>query len=533
MFKRKKLTTLLVLTLMSSSLLIGCQSSSDDSVSQITATSKDVLANQNARIAIAKSIDKEGYVDVILNNGSKATNTFTATGLAINEGSDYTELTEGFGHAYNTDEAKEHWEMAKEEVGFDNVTINLLTSDTDNSKKTSEFIQAELSALEGLNLTITNVPFTQRSQRDAIGDFDISYTGWGADYPNPLSYLKTMQTGGKYAAQVGYDSEEYNQLLTDAISETDTNKSYEIFAEAEKMMLEDTYLIPLFDSGISYAEKEYVSGIINHPWGSDYTYKNADVDKDEKVLNLLSTSDIPTMDVSHANNSVTYRAMNNTMEGLTRIDENVEVVMAGATDYTVSEDGLVWTFNLNEKAMWSNGDKVTAHDYKYSWDRTVDPNEATQFGYMLEDIDSWQVLDDYTFEVTLKYPLSYFAELVSFPLLFPQNQAFVESMGDSYGTSIETQLYNGPFTLSVWRMEDVYAFEKNDTYWDKENVNLDTVNFKIVKDNGTAINLYKSGEIDRVVLASEYVEEFKDTNEYHSYLEAATFMLQLNASNHK
>ncbi|MFI3210261.1 MAG: ABC transporter substrate-binding protein, partial [Peptostreptococcaceae bacterium] len=526
------LTTLAILSLLSSTFIMGCSSSEDTKTTNII-SSKEVLANQNVRIAIAKSIDKEGYVDVILNDGSQATNNFTTTGLAINDGVDYTELTKDFGHAYNIDEAKEHWEMAKEELGFDEVSINLLTSDTDNAKKTSEFIQAEVSILEGLNLTITNMPFGQRIEKESVGDFDISYTGWGADYPDPTSFLKTMETGGKYAAQVGYDNEEYNDLLKEAVSSTDTTEAYEKFAEAEEMMLNDTYLIPLFYSGRSYAEKEYVSGIINHSWGVDHTYKYADVDKEEKILNLLNVSDIPTMDVSQSNNSVSYRAINNTMEGLTRIDENGEVIMAGATDYTVSEDGLVWTFELNEKAVWSNGDKVTAHDYKYSWDRTVNPDTGAQYSYMLDDIDSWQVIDDYTFEVNLKYPLSYFAEFVSFPLLFPQNQAFVESMGDSYGTSVETQVYNGPFTLSVWKMEDAFAFSKNDTYWDKDNVALDLINFKVVKDDGTAINLYKNGDVDRVLLASEYVDEFKDTNEFGSWLEAATFMLQINASNQK
>ncbi|MFI3210259.1 MAG: ABC transporter substrate-binding protein [Peptostreptococcaceae bacterium] len=528
MFKRKKLTTLVALTLMSSSLLIGCQSSSDGSGAGLTATSKDVLANQNARAAIAKMIDKEGYADVVLNDGSEATDQFTPSGLSFNNGVDYAELTSDMGHAYNEEEAKELWEKAKEELGFDNVSINILTSDTDNAKKTGEYIQSELSDLDGLDVTITNLPFAQRLERESSGDFDMSYSGWGADYPDPLSFLTTMETGNKYSIQVGYSSEEFDSLVEEAKFSTDATESHQKYAQAEQLMLEEGYIVPLFYSGVSYVEKEYVSGIINHTWGPSYTYKNADVDKDEKVLNLLDSADIPTMDVSLATDSVSFGVMNNTMEGLTRTDENGNVIMAGAESYETSEDGLTWTFKLNQNSKWSNGESVTANDYKYSWDRTLNPETASQYAYKFDSIESYEVLDDYTFEVTLKRPVTYFAELMSFPIMFPQNQAFVESVGASYGTSVETQLYNGPFTLTTWRMEDQYGYTKNENYWDKDSVNLDSINFKIVKDRGTAINLYKSGEIDRVALSSEYVDEFRDSSEIKSYLEAATYILQIN-----
>ena len=73
------------------------------------------------------------------------TSTFTPKGLAFDNGKDYTDLTEGMGYEYNEEQAKELWEKAKEEVGFDTVEMELLTYDHDTGKRTGEYIQSELS----------------------------------------------------------------------------------------------------------------------------------------------------------------------------------------------------------------------------------------------------------------------------------------------------------------------------------------------------------------------------------------------------
>ena len=122
MFLRRKLTVMATVALLSTSLLAGCSSSGENSNGGSngggTATAAEVLANKNARAAISMIIDKQAYCDVILNNGSIPTSTFTPKGLAFDNGKDYTDLTEGMGYEYNEEQAKELWEKAKEEVGL-------------------------------------------------------------------------------------------------------------------------------------------------------------------------------------------------------------------------------------------------------------------------------------------------------------------------------------------------------------------------------------------------------------------------------
>ena len=82
-----------------------------------------------------------------------------------------------------------------------------------------------------------------------------------------------------------------------------------------------------------------------------------------------------------------------------------------------------------------------------------------------------KAIDDNTLQVTLVRPVNYFDRLVGFPVFFPQNQKFVESKGDKYGTTKDDILANGPFELTRWKLEDQYTLTKNEKYWDKD-INL-------------------------------------------------------------
>lgn len=545
MFLKRKLTVMATVALLSTSLLAGCSSTGGSSKGEGAATAEEVLANKDARNAIAMAIDKQALCEVILNNGSVPANAFTPPNLAFDQGKDYVEGTKDLGFGYDEEAAKKAWDKAKEEVGFDTVELELLTYDHDAGKRTGEFIQGELADLEGLTVKVTNLPFKQKLDRETKGEFDLAFSGWGGDYPDPLTFLSTMETGNQFAKQVGYDSADYDKLVDEA-KKLPASESYKKYTEAEKLMLDDGYLSPLYNKGRTYLEKKYVSGIVRYSWGPDYDYRYADVDKPEKVLNVDITSDIPTMDPSKATDVSSFTVMNNTMECLTRIDAKGKVEPGVAESWKASEDGLTWTFKLRKDSKWSNGEPVTAKDFEYSWKRTLEPKTASEYAYIMNDIVGAadtakngsdkvgvKAVDDYTLEVKLNRPVSYFPELASFQVFLPQNQKFVEAQGEKYGTGFENQLYNGPFTLTDWKIEDQYKMSKNPNYWNKDIVKLDTINTKVVKEVGSSVSLYEDGQIDTCILDSDYVDKYKDNKELHKYTQASTFMLQVNGGNHK
>lgn len=257
------------------------------------------------------------------------------------------------------------------------------------------------------------------------------------------------------------------------------------------------------------------------------------------VLNELSTGD--TLLVSDIG---TNTAMSQYLEGLYRLDENNQPVAALAEETIVSEDGLTYTFKLREDATWSNGEPVTAQDFVYAWRQAVNPEKAAPYAYMFTSIVNAEeiingertpeelgveAVGDYEFTVQLNVPVSYFLGEVAFLPFFPQNQAFVEETGSDYGTSSDTTLYNGPFVLTGWDgTNQAWSYEKNEDYWNAENITLNTIDVQVIKEVSTALNLFESGGLDDAILSGEIAKQYVDHEAYIVEPEARTNFLQFN-----
>ncbi|MEG2245881.1 MAG: ABC transporter substrate-binding protein [Peptostreptococcaceae bacterium] len=549
---KKKMAVMCATSAIAVMALVGCSSTGGDTSGGGSSSGKGegdalkVLANENARAAIAMSVDRQAMCDTILNNGTIPASYYVAEKLAFNEaGKDYREVAGPMGYEHNDEEAAKTWEKAKEEVGFDTVTLELLTFDSESSKRQAEFMQAELQgALPGLKVEIKTQPFKQKLELEGKGDFHLSYAGWNPDYPDPLTFLETMQEGIQYATNTSYKNAEYNKLIEEAKSAETQEASWAKFAEAEKMMLEDAYLVPLTQSGVSYLQKPYVSGRLTPSFGVPAIYNWVELGEGKKDLNITSASDIPTLDISKAEDTVSSEVLMNTMEGLVKLDKDGKIAPGVAEKWEKSEDGKTWTFNLRKNAKWSNGDPVTAKDFEYSWKRTLDPATASTYGFIMYDIVGAKdynlgktdnadgvgikVVDDYTLQVELARPVHYFDSLMFFKSFLPQNQKAVEQFGSEYGTGHDKIVYNGAFTLSDWKIEDIFTMSKNPSYWDANSVKIDKVNTKIVKDNNAALNLYETSGIDIVGLSSENVDKYKDSPEFKTTLKASTYFFQIN-----
>ncbi|MEB8671143.1 peptide ABC transporter substrate-binding protein [Bacillus cereus] len=263
----------------------------------------------------------------------------------------------------------------------------------------------------------------------------------------------------------------------------------------------------------------------------------------KQVLNLTESQEIPSMDSAKATDQVSFLALNNVMEGLYRLDKDNKATPGVAESYKKSDDGKKYTFTLNKNAKWSNGDPVTAKDFVFAWKRAVDKNTAAEYAYIMFDLKNAKAIndgkapldtlgvkavDDYTLEVELENPVPYFVELTSFGTFYPLNEKFVKEKGEKFGLEADTTLYNGPFTLTDWKHEEGWKLKKNAQYWDNKTVKLDEINFNVVKDSGTRVNLYESGQIDRAGLTSEMVDKYKSNPDFYTQKTPSTFFLRLN-----
>jgi len=228
-----------------------------------------------------------------------------------------------------------------------------------------------------------------------------------------------------------------------------------------------------------------------------------------KELNLVTTSEPPSLHPQLATDSSSGAILENVFEGLTTVKDG-EVINAAAEDVQISEDLLTYTFTLRD-AKWSNGDAVTAEDFAYAWKFALNPENASEYASILYPIKGAQsynngegteedlgikVVDEKTLEVTLENPTPYFLELTAFYSYFPIHKATAEANETWYAEAGDSYVTNGPFTLADWQHNASITLEKNDQYWDAENVALDKVNIAMVENEATASTMFDAGEID-------------------------------------
>lgn len=268
---------------------------------------------------------------------------------------------------------------------------------------------------------------------------------------------------------------------------------------------------------------------------------------DKQVLNWSYASELPSMDLSTATDTISFDQLNSTMEGIYRIGKNSKVEPGLATKTEVSKDGLTYTFTLRKNDKWSNGDPVTAQDFVYSWRRTVDPKTGSQYAYLFDGIanandiiagkkavDTLGIKAEgkYKLVVTLEKKLPYFKLLMGFPVFFPQNQNAVEKYGKKYGTAAKYLVYNGPFKMEGWSGSNLsWKLVKNKNYWDKKDVKLSQINFSVNKSTTTSYNLYQSKKLDYTPLSTEQAKQLKGKDGYQVLKEARTNYLEFNETN--
>ncbi|MDZ3953539.1 peptide ABC transporter substrate-binding protein [Bacillus thuringiensis] len=275
------------------------------------------------------------------------------------------------------------------------------------------------------------------------------------------------------------------------------------------------------------------------------TTKATDKNETKQSINLPYIAEIPTMDVTKATDSESMNVMRNVFEGLYTLGEDNKLIPGVAKSYGVSDDKKTYTFHLRE-SKWSNGTPVTAADFVFSWKRALNPNTAAEYAFLFFDIKNAKrinskelpidqlgikAIDDKTLEVQLEQPVPYFIDLTTFATFLPINEKYFNSKGKQYGLEAEQLIYNGAFTLDNWKHEQGFQLTKNSNYWDAKTVKLDEINFDIVKDKSTEINLYESGQLDRVGLTGEFVDKYRKNADFKERSEVTVQFLRMNQKN--
>ncbi len=195
-------------------------------------------------------------------------------------------------------------------------------------------------------------------------------------------------------------------------------------------------------------------------------------------------------------------------EGLTRLDDKEVPQPAAAESWNVSPDGTEYTFHLRDGLVWNDGTPLTAHDFEFAWKRVLNPETASENAYMMyplkngeeyfkQEVSADEVgvkaLDDKTLYVKLKAPITYFLNLTAFHAYYPVPQHVVEKDPEIWAAN-DKIVSNGPFKLTHWIHSNQLQFTKSDTYWDKDNVKLETMQWPISESQSTRVSMVESGQ---------------------------------------
>ncbi|ONI41930.1 hypothetical protein AN396_02720 [Candidatus Epulonipiscium fishelsonii] len=195
-------------------------------------------------------------------------------------------------------------------------------------------------------------------------------------------------------------------------------------------------------------------------------------------------------------------------------DQDSRPIPTGVETYNVSDDGLVYTFNLRQNMKWSDGEPLTAHHYEYGIKRSLGYGPvaaaADTIGlYVLNAEEAWynsadvadmgdvgiKSLDDYTLEITLKEPIAFFLPLLTRSVYFPQRPDIATEHDSEWALSAD-QPTSGPFMVTDLNVSGDTVFAKNPYYFDVANVNLDTLTFKSMPDTNAQLLAFQNGDID-------------------------------------
>ncbi len=239
-----------------------------------------------------------------------------------------------------------------------------------------------------------------------------------------------------------------------------------------------------------------------------------------QVLHLYASTDPYSLDPALVGDSNSASFVYQIYSGLVKLGDDLEPQPDIALGWTVSDDGLVYTFNIRDDVYFHDSSTVTARDFKYSWERSCSPatastTAATYLGDIVGalemlagevgELSGVTVVDDYTLRVTIKEPASFFLSKLSYVTAFVVDSDNI-AQGESWW---EEPNGTGPFKLKDWSHGSYITLQRNDLYYG-EVAKLDYVDYYIL--SGRPINLYEMGEIDISPISVDYIDKVTDPN---------------------
>jgi len=232
------------------------------------------LKNKNFRAAVAHAIDKTILTDQILKNGALPANYLVPKNFDKIGNTDFRAYANQFNASiYNPDKARAYFSQAKEELGDADFSFEFVISDDQTSKKMFENVKAQIEdVLDGVKFELRMLPSNTFFNVLKDGNTNVSYGGWSADYVDVDTYFSIFRTND--AHNYGrWSNAAYDKLLSQASKELDKRKRWDYFVQAEKILIEDYSIIPLYQRGSLAVMNPKIKGYTLNPVSPEVFFK--------------------------------------------------------------------------------------------------------------------------------------------------------------------------------------------------------------------------------------------------------------------
>lgn len=229
----------------------------------------------------------------------------------------------------------------------------------------------------------------------------------------------------------------------------------------------------------------------------------------KKVFNINLDQNVTSLDPAFARNQNAIWMINQIFNGLVQVDRQLNTIPCIAKSWGISEDGLIYTFNLRSDVFFQDdplfkngkGRKVVAEDFAYSFNRLIDPKVASSGGWIfsdkVKDARSFKAVNDTTFQITLLKPFPAFMNLLTAQYCSVVPKEVVEHYGKDFRNH---PVGTGPFRFKYWKEDEILVLLKNENYWEKDGNQklpyLDAIKVTFISDKQSAFMNFIKKDLD-------------------------------------
>ncbi len=269
----------------------------------------------------------------------------------------------------------------------------------------------------------------------------------------------------------------------------------------------------------------------------------AAVEPQQRLITIAIRDEPPQLDSGQRADQISGMVLGHLMEGLLIRDADSKLVGGVAREWQIGAHDA--TFRLREDARWSDGQPVTAHDFVFAWRKVADPAHASEYAFLMHYLKNGEAvangrlpldalgvraLDDHTLYVELARPTAFFDKLVAFQTFYPIREDFFLGTDGRYSADADQMLYNGRFKLTSWVHGASLMLEKNEHYWNRDDVKLDAIKVGyITRDGHSRFNFFKDNKIAYAQLEAEQLYSAME-NDLHirRYQDGSLFFMEFN-----